>query len=432
MRLSERMPRPGQRIFRSMAAVWLCFVIYLLRGRHGIPFYSVIAALQCMQPYRRQMGQVAQKRVVGTLIGAFWGLLVLLLELELISDGVPDELLHYVLMGLFVGVVIYSTVVLKVREAAYFSAVVFLSVAVNHIGDANPYLFAFNRVLDTFIGVAVAELVNRLQLPRVKNTDTLYVSSLLDTILDEKRQLSPYAKVELNRLLEEGIKFSVSTTQTQATVRELLQGVNLRYPIITMDGAALYDMNSLSYIRSCPMRPEQAQRIMDWAHREELPFLANSIEENLLVIRYEDLANEGLRQLFERKRSSPYRNFVHSPATDCEHIVYLMIVDSHGRIEAAWERLMAQPWIGKYRVVKDLSDYEGYSFLKIYDVNTTREAMLRELERLMGTTKTVTFGSVAGKYDVTIEKGDRDRLIHELQKRFEPVDLRGWKNILRR
>ena len=191
MRLSERMPRPGQRIFRSMAAVWLCFVIYLLRGRHGIPFYSVIAALQCMQPYRRQMGQVAQKRVVGTLIGAFWGLLVLLLELELISDGVPDELLHYVLMGLFVGVVIYSTVVLKVREAAYFSAVVFLSVAVNHIGDANPYLFAFNRVLDTFIGVAVAELVNRLQLPRVKNTDTLYVSSLLDTILDEKRQLSP-------------------------------------------------------------------------------------------------------------------------------------------------------------------------------------------------------------------------------------------------
>jgi len=305
-------------------------------------------------------------------------------------------------------------------------------VAVNHIGDANPYLFAFNRVLDTFIGVAVAELVNRLQLPRVKNTDTLYVSSLLDTILDEKRQLSPYAKVELNRLLEEGIKFSVSTTQTQATVRELLQGVNLRYPIITMDGAALYDMNSLSYIRSCPMRPEQARRIMDWANREGLPFLANSIEENLLVIRYEDLANEGLRQLFERKRSSPYRNFVHSPAVDCEHIVYLMIVDSHGRIEAAWERLMAQPWIGEYRVVKDLSDYEGYSFLKIYDVNTTREAMLRELERLMGTKKTVTFGSVPGKYDVTIEKGDRDRLIRELQKRFEPVDFRGWKNILRR
>ena len=81
---------------------------------------------------------------------------------------------------------------------------------------------------------------------------------------------------------------------------------------------------------------------------------------------------------------------------------------------------------------KDLSDYEGYSFLKIYDVNTTREAMLRELERLMGTKKTVTFGSVPGKYDVYIEKGDRDRLIHELQKRFEPVDLRGWKNILRR
>lgn len=431
MKSAIKLPLPGQRIIRSMAAVWLCFGIYLLRGRHGIPFYSVIAALQCMQPYNREMHQVARKRVVGTLIGALWGLLVLLLELKLISDGVPDELLHYLLVGLFVGVVIYSTVLMKVREASYFSAVVFLSVAVNHIGDANPYLFAFNRVLDTFIGVAVAEVVNRIRLPRRKNTDVLYVSSLLDTILDEKRKLSPYAKVELNRLLEEGIKFTVSTTQTQATVRELLQGVQLRWPIITMDGAALYDMNNLEYICSCPMRAEQARTIMDWAHREQMPFFANSIQENLLVIRYADLVNDGMRQLFEQKRHSAYRNFIHSPADEYEHIVYLMILDTHERIEAAYAKLMKESWAGEYRVVKDVSDFAGYSFLKVYDVNTSREAMLGELERRMGTRETVTFGSVPGRYDVYIEKDDRDRMIRELKKRFEPVDIRGWKNAFR-
>ena len=148
---AHRIPLPGQRIWRSMIAVWLCFGVYFLRGRSGIPFYSVIAALQCMQPYNREMGKVAQKRIVGTLIGAFWGLTVLLLELELLYEGVPDELPHCLLLGLFTGVVLYSTVLLKAREAANFSVVVFLSVGVNHIGDVNPYLFAFRRLFGILV-----------------------------------------------------------------------------------------------------------------------------------------------------------------------------------------------------------------------------------------------------------------------------------------
>ena len=34
----RRLPLPGQRIFRSMVATWLCFGLYFLRGRSGIPF----------------------------------------------------------------------------------------------------------------------------------------------------------------------------------------------------------------------------------------------------------------------------------------------------------------------------------------------------------------------------------------------------------
>ena len=431
MEHKKRIPIPGQRIVRSVAAVWLCFVVYVLRGRHGIPFYSVIAALQCIQPYNREMHKTANKRVMGTLIGAFWGLLVLLIDLELIGWGVPDETLHYLLLGLMVGVVLYSTVLLHATEAAYFSTVVFLTVAFNHIGDANPYLFALNRVVDTILGVLMAELVNRLHLPRRRNTDTLYVSSVLDTIFGQEKRLSPYSKVELNRLLEDGAKFTISTSETQATVRELLQGVKLRYPVITMDGAALYDMNTLEYLHSLPMSARQARQIMEWLHAEGLPFFANSIQENLLVIRYADLSNEGMRKLFNKKRGSPYRNYIHSTTDDYKHIVYLMIVDSTERIEAGYARLLAQPWAGEYRAVKGATDFEGYAYLKIYEANTSRETMLGKLEEIMGTTETVTFGSIPGKYDVYIRDGDRDLVVKELKRRFEPVDIHGWKNMFR-
>ncbi len=187
--LNREVPPPGQRILRSMLAVWLCFVIYVLRGCAGIPFYSVIAALQCLQPYTKSMRKVARNRVTGTFVGAAWGLAALLLERVLLFNGAPGEWEHYLLLGLFTGAVLYTTVLLNVQETAYFSSVVFLCIAVNHIGDENPYIFVFHRVLDTLIGVAAAEVINRLHLPRLRQKDVLFVSSISETIVGAKRFL---------------------------------------------------------------------------------------------------------------------------------------------------------------------------------------------------------------------------------------------------
>ena len=50
MKTGKQIPIPGQRIIRSAVAVALCLLVYVLRGHSGIPLYSAIAALQCMQP----------------------------------------------------------------------------------------------------------------------------------------------------------------------------------------------------------------------------------------------------------------------------------------------------------------------------------------------------------------------------------------------
>ena len=71
------LPGIGLRIVKSAASVGLCFFIYVLRGFSGIPFYSAIACLQCIQPYRENTKAMAAQRTVGTMIGAAAGLLVL-------------------------------------------------------------------------------------------------------------------------------------------------------------------------------------------------------------------------------------------------------------------------------------------------------------------------------------------------------------------
>ena len=43
--------------------------------------------------------------------------------------------------------------------------------------------------------------------------------------------------------------------------------------------------------------------------------------------------------------------------------------------------------------------------------------------------KIVTFGSYQGRYDVYIKDANKDLMVKELKRRFEPVSLEGWRNI---
>ena len=431
MKQSKKLPIPGQRIIRSAIAVALCLVVYVLRGYSGIPLYSAMAALQCIQPYTRDMSGVARKRVLGTVIGAVWGLLLLLIEIQLINSGMQNETLHYILVPLFLILVLYSTVLMKVPETAYFSGIVFLVITINHFTDADPYIFAFNRLLDTVIGVLVAAVVNRMHLPRIRNLDTLYVSSLGDDMFESKNHISPYSLVELNRLIDDGAKFTISTDQTQATVRELLPGIRFRYPLITMDGAALYDMETLEYIRTFPMAEQSAERIIKWLREKNMPFFCNSIEQNLLVIRYSELANDAMKNIFDKKRHSPYRNYIKSDNDFYENIVYIYVVDKTEQINRLREDITLEDWKSDYRIVELDTEQEGYSALKIYDKACTQKAMLAELEKIMNTKETVTFGYTEGEYDVVIHDYDKNRMVRELKRRFEPISIRGWKNMFR-
>ena len=157
------MPKVGLRILKSALAVFLCFVVYLVR-QDGMPFYSAIAAVLCMQPYVRHSFTAALNRTVGTLIGGAYGLLILLL-LRL-GPIAARPLLGYGIISAAIIPLMYLTVLIKKTPATYITCVVFLSVVVSHGMDTTPYWFALNRVIDTLIGISISLLVNTLVFPQ--------------------------------------------------------------------------------------------------------------------------------------------------------------------------------------------------------------------------------------------------------------------------
>lgn len=426
--ISFKLPIPGQRIVRSTIAVALCFVIYYLRGKRGIPFYSALAVLQCMQPYHTSMKEMAKKRTTGTFVGAFWGLAVILILLALNGNrpgGIEESFTKYMLISLFTGIVLYSTVVLDCKKSSYFSCVVFLSITVMHITDESPILFVMNRVLDTLIGIGLAIIVNSAHLPRRKHNEILFVSGIDDTILNSGSRLTPYNKVELNRLIENGANFTISTIRTPASVREALEGVNLKLPIIAMDGAVLYDMEENSFLMKYQMSDSQADKMSTFLDDIGITYFTNTVVDDLLVIYYQNLENEAEQGIYERYRKSPYRNYVKVEHPICSNVVYFLVIEKKEKTEQLYQQLMEQEWVSDFRIVlADSMNYPGYAHIKIYHKQATREHMLQNLEALLDIEKTVTFGSIEGKYDVFIANSDRNIMVKELKKRYEPVDFK--------
>ena len=137
------MPRIGMRMIKSAAAVFLCFMIDKLRGG-GIPFYSAIAAILCMQRELSDSMTKGRNRMIATLIGgiAGMGMLYFIRFLSITAD----TWLHYLIVSAALIPLIYTTVLLKQPDCTYLSCVVFLCICISHGSDENPMLFAMNRI----------------------------------------------------------------------------------------------------------------------------------------------------------------------------------------------------------------------------------------------------------------------------------------------
>lgn len=424
--MKNHMPAIGMRIIKSAIAVWICFLFYTLFRHNGIMFYSQLSVLWCIQSQRRDSVSKAVQRTVGTLIGAFYGLIVLILDIKVlshidISKGI-NEIIYGTVVSVFVIAILYTAVVLKKTDAAYFSCVVFLSIVIVHIADANPFIFTMNRFVDTMIGIAIGMLVNNFCLPYRKRKDILFISGVDDTLLNGNNSLSNYSKVEINRMLDDGANFTVATMRTPASLMAPLSGIKLRLPVIAMDGAVLYDTNKHTYLKTYILSKETTGLVREIFDSFNINYFINLLIEDMLIIQYKELVNEAEKSIYDNLHESVYRNYTKEDLTNIANCIYFMAIQKDEIIEAVEQKIKSSSISDKVRISSYKSDdYEGYSYIKIYNKNATRENMHDYLMQGLGLDKKLTFGSIEGKSDVVIKDNDINRVARVLKREYEPV-----------
>lgn len=412
-----KLPHIGMRLYKSAIGVFLCFLIYLIRGKQGTPFYSAIAVLWCIQNDTRHTWDNARQRIFGTAVGAVYGLIYILCKLYVIDLG--DSIWHYLCLSCMAIPVIYTATRLQRKNAAYFSCVVFFSITVNHLMDANPYLFVLNRALDTLIGILVGLAVNSAHLPTKKRMDTLYVADLDNALRDGHGKLDAYSRITLNTLLEEGLQFSIMTLNTPAAYLEAMSDINLNLPIIAMDGAVLYDTRENSYKKQYVISPGAAQELEQFIIQRGFNLFSNVILEDLLIIYYGDLKNPAEQKLHEKFHRSPYRNYLHKERPKNHPVVYFMLLDETERADGLYQELCREGYQDQFKILLYPSeDDPEYSFLKIYNANATAENMIDYLLKETHLNRLITVSDEHSRHGVMYAHHDSNHIVRMIRRSF--------------
>lgn len=391
------LPKVGMRMIKTAVAVGICFFIGYLRGGGGKPIFSAIAAIICMQPYVEHSVNVAFNRIIGTVIGAAFGLLAASVIQELPAAYLP---LQYVIVAFAVIPVLYTTVLLKKPGASALASVVLLSITVS-IDGTPPLQNAVDRSLETIIGILVSLAVNVAHLPRRRERDCLFVSGFDGALFGEKTGITPYCIFELNQLLKDGMAFTIATERTPASLMADIGALHLQMPVIAMDGAVLYDMQEKRYLACHGLSKEITANIEKLLIDMDLHYFLNVVWQDVLLIYYRNFKNEEERKLYETARLSPHRNYVYGERPEEGIVVYFLLVVKDETADLVTERLRALDDGAELLFLRDKSETpEDYCHLKIYHKNATKEYMMNRLLEQMPQEKIVVFGS--NKNDVSM------------------------------
>lgn len=384
------MPKIGMRIIKSAIAVFICFLISMIRGQ-GIVFYSAIAAILCMQPYVSNSLKVAKNRIVGTLIGGIFGIVILTIQRAFIPAHM--EIISYLLIAVAIIPLIYITVIIEKTTASYITCVVFLSVTVAHGIDVSIYEFALNRILDTLIGIVVSLGVNAFHMPKEKNSNVLFISGLDGTLIDGCGKISSYSKVKLNQMLSRGAFFTIATSRTPATVRNIMEGVEINLPIIVMNGAALYDMNERRYMECKYIDSETSFKIIRQFEKCHCNCFVHTIKNDILHIYYGEFNNKIEKNFYDERKFLPMHNYIYGDIPQDRETLYFIAIDKIENIKKIYDSIKKIDMDEKINILYyEYLNNSGYYILEIYSSKASKYEGAKAIKRMTSVDFIVAFG----------------------------------------
>ncbi len=420
-----RLPHVGQRIIKTAVAVLICLLISYLRGfRAGsMSAEASITAIACMQPYVSTAAEYAASRFIGSGTGLGWGL-VLLILITIFPQIGANFVLLYLLIALGIGLCLYTAVSIKKPETSSIAAIVFLCFVINFPYVEQPLVRVANQMAEILIGTLVAIGVNTFRLPRRKDRNQVFFVDVHDLVPDPRTGLSPAVLFQLNQLSADGALICLQIRHAPAFYSAQLRAVQLKLPMIVMDGAALYDLESGTYLQPKSLSLQDSTRVREKLDSMGLSYFVYTIREGRSFIFHQGNAREEEKPVLAHMARSPYKHCLEGANFEPEEIVYLKVIVKDKEVEKLIREITPLTEAGSIRAaVRSQGDAQGIRGVYIYDefatIERAQKQMLEKLQEDIPSFRGVPVRperSCTGEHDVM-------ELLRKIRNLYEPVRL---------
>lgn len=177
MRMFHNIPIAGMRVIKTALAVFLCLSISHFTNSQQFVYASIVAIV-CMQKDWENSMTAAGNRIVATLFGVAFG------YFTYVSSGWLGILnmttIRYAYIAVMLVLLVNTLLIIEKHNVTSVASIVFVSVASIQSEGHSAGQFALVRMIDTFVGIGVALLVN------ITITDSESIKRALDQILSKR------------------------------------------------------------------------------------------------------------------------------------------------------------------------------------------------------------------------------------------------------
>lgn len=174
--------------------------------------------------------------------------------------------------------------------------------------------------------------------------NSVYISDLDGTLLNEKAEISPYTEKTLNALIEKGLRFSFATARTAATVVKMTKCINISLPVVLMNGALIYDIKNDTYINVKSIERHAVEAVISAMKSHNISGFAYTIENGAMKTYYDELKTPAMTEFYEERRRKFNKPFIrledfNEIIDKC--VVYFSFLNSEERLKPMFEELSA-------------------------------------------------------------------------------------------
>lgn len=222
----------------------------------------------------------------------------------------------------------------------------------------------------------------------------LFVTDLDGTLLNSNKEVSIKSTEILNKLIDNGVNFTVATARTPATVVDLLQDVNLKLPAVLMNGVLLYDIKEEKYINIKEIGKDTVDKVFDVLNKFDKNAMVYGIRNNHLWVYHKEFEYSWEYDFYKERADRKQKTFLkvenYQECINESKVINFIVFDKYEKIKGIYDELKKIDEIS-VEYYEDIYE-KGCYFLEAYSAEASKANGIKLLSDYIEHDKLICFG----------------------------------------